>query len=63
MPTDFEGQADLVWSHMETILREADMAIDDLVSLRFYLAHASLDPANVEMLKRLFSSEWGVRCS
>jgi enamine deaminase RidA (YjgF/YER057c/UK114 family) len=52
MPSDFEGQAELIWTHLETILGEADMAIDNLVSLRFYLAHSALDPANVDILRR-----------
>ena len=56
MPVDFDGQADLIWSHLETVLRDADMTIDDLVSLRFYLAHAALDPANVDVLKRRLGS-------
>ncbi len=52
MPTDFEGQAELIWSHLERILAEANMSITDLVSLRFYLAAAAHDPANVAVLKR-----------
>lgn len=52
MPSDFDGQADLIWSHLETILHEADMSIENLVSLRFYLAHPAHDPANVAVLKR-----------
>jgi enamine deaminase RidA (YjgF/YER057c/UK114 family) len=61
MPTDFEGQADLIWSHLETILREAEMTIDNLVSLRFYLAHASLDPANVDVLRRRLGNHHAAR--
>jgi len=52
MPADFEGQAELIWSHLERILAEADMSIADLVSLRFYLAEPAHDPANVAVLKR-----------
>lgn len=52
MPDDFEGQAELIWSHLECILAEANMSIANLVSLRFYLAEPALDPANVEVLKR-----------
>ncbi len=51
MPADFEGQADLIWNHLETVLAAADMGIDNLVSLRFYLAHPAHDPANVAMLR------------
>ena len=61
MPTDFEGQANLIWSHLETILHEADMTIDNLVSLHFYLAHASLDPANVDVLKRRLGTHHAAR--
>ena len=52
MPSDFEGQAELIWSHLETILQEADMSVENLVSLRFYLAHPALDTANVTVLKQ-----------
>lgn len=52
MPSDFEGQAALIWSHLERILAEAAMSVQDLVSLRFYLASAADDPANVAILKR-----------
>jgi enamine deaminase RidA (YjgF/YER057c/UK114 family) len=52
MPADFEGQAELIWSHLECLLAEADMSIADLVSLRFYLATPAHDPANVAVLKR-----------
>lgn len=52
MPDDFDGQAELIWNHLEAVLGEAAMTIDDLVSLRFYLAEPALDPANVAVLKR-----------
>lgn len=61
MPSDFEGQAELIWSHLETILGEADMTIDNLVSLRFYLAHAALDPANVAVLRRRLGGHHAAR--
>jgi 2-iminobutanoate/2-iminopropanoate deaminase len=51
MPPDFAGQARLVWRHLGTILAAADMGYDDLVSLRFFLASAADDPANVELIK------------
>lgn len=51
MPTDFDGQANRIWEHLTTILRSAHMEIADLVSLRFYLADAVYDPANVAILK------------
>ncbi len=51
MPTDFEGQANRIWDHLTNTLKSAQMGIEDLVSLRFYLADAGHDPANVATLK------------
>ncbi len=61
LPSDFESQADLIWTHLETVLGSADMTIADLVSLRFYLAHAALDPGNVAMLKRRLGTHHAAR--
>lgn len=61
MPADFESQADLIWSHLESILDEAAMSISDLVSLRFYLAEPALDPANVGVLKRRLGDHHAAR--
>jgi len=61
MPTDFEGQAELIWSHLETILKHADMGINNLVSLRFYLASAADDPVNVAVLKRRLGDHHAAR--
>lgn len=52
MPQDFESQASLIWGHLETILASAGMSLRNLVSLRFYLADPTHDPANVELLRR-----------
>jgi 2-iminobutanoate/2-iminopropanoate deaminase len=49
MPESFEEQGDLVWNHLGTILRAADMDYEDLVSLRTYLADPQFDEANVQM--------------
>jgi 2-iminobutanoate/2-iminopropanoate deaminase len=51
MPPDFAGQARLVWRHLGTILSAAEMSYADLVSLRFFLASAVDDPANVALIK------------
>ena len=51
MPADFEGQVRLVWRHLGVVLESAGMSIADLVSLRFYLAAAAHDPANVAVLR------------
>ncbi len=61
MPSDFEGQAELIWNHLETVLQDADMSIENLVSLRFYLAHPAHDPANVAVLKRRLGSHHAAR--
>jgi len=52
MPADFEGQAELIWSHLEPVLADAGMSTDDLLSLRFQLAAPAHDSANVAVLKR-----------
>jgi len=49
MPESFEDQADLIWKHMQTILKSAGMELTNLVSLRTYLAHPKYDEANVAM--------------
>jgi len=51
VPADFAGQARLVWRPLGTVLAAADMGYDDLVSLRFFLASAADDPANVALIK------------
>lgn len=52
MPADFESQANLIWRHLVTVLASAGMSVENLVSIRFYLADPAYDPANVEVLKR-----------
>ena len=49
MPESFEDQADLIWTHIQTALNSAGMGLDDLVSLRTYLADPKYDEANVRM--------------
>lgn len=49
MPESFEDQADLIWTHLQTLLRSAGMTLDNLVSLRTYLADPKYDEANVLM--------------
>ena len=61
IPADFESQAELIWSHLEAILRDAGMTIADLVSLRFYLADPALDPMNVATLKRRLGDHHAAR--
>jgi enamine deaminase RidA (YjgF/YER057c/UK114 family) len=52
MPESFQEQGDLVWTHLRTILRTADMDYGDLVSIRTYLADPRDDEANVQLRVR-----------
>jgi 2-iminobutanoate/2-iminopropanoate deaminase len=61
MPEDFESQVELIWSYLECVLSSAQMSIANLVSLRFYLADAALDPANVAALKRRLGNHHAAR--
>jgi len=45
----FEEQADIIWTHIGTLLRSAEMEFNNLVSLRTYLADPVYDEANVRM--------------
>lgn len=56
MPDSFEGQAELIWAHLQTILKGADMDLSYLVSLRFYLADPKDDEANVQMRVKYLGS-------
>ena len=49
MPESFEGQAELIWTHLKAILDSAGMTIENLISVRTYLADPGLDEANVRM--------------
>lgn len=49
MPVSFEEQGDLIWTHLRTVLRSADMDYPDLVSIRTYLADPQYDEANVRL--------------
>jgi enamine deaminase RidA (YjgF/YER057c/UK114 family) len=49
MPDTFDAQAELIWSHIQTILASAGMALGDIVSLRTYLAEPEYDEPNVRM--------------
>jgi 2-iminobutanoate/2-iminopropanoate deaminase len=61
MPSEFEAQAEQVWTNLERVLADAKMSIADLVSLRFYLADAASDPANVAVLKRRLGDHHAAR--
>ena len=49
MPESFDGQAELIWKHLKTILSSAGMTVNNLVSLRTYLADPKYDEANALM--------------
>jgi 2-iminobutanoate/2-iminopropanoate deaminase len=49
LPDSFDEQAELIWRHLRTILRAADMDYENLISLRFYLEDPRYDEANVAM--------------
>lgn len=46
MPESFDEQAQLIWRHIRAILDAAGMGVDNLVSLRTYLADPQYDDAN-----------------
>ena len=56
MPDSFEGQAELIWAHLQTILKNAGMGLNCLVSLRFYLADPQYDEANVRLRVKYLGS-------
>ena len=49
MPESFEEQGELIWQHIGTILRSADMDYSNVISIRTYLADPSYDEANVQL--------------
>ncbi len=49
MPESFEEQGEVIWTHLGSILRDAEMDYTDLVSIRTYLAKPEYDEANVRL--------------
>ncbi len=49
MPNSFVEQGEIIWQHIGTLLRAADMDYINLVSLRTYLANPEDDEANVQL--------------
>jgi enamine deaminase RidA (YjgF/YER057c/UK114 family) len=49
MPESFEEQGEIIWQHIGTILRSADMDYQHVISIRTYLADPSFDEANVQL--------------
>ena len=56
MPESFEEQGEIVWKHLGTLLRSAEMDYQDLVSLRTYLADPRFDEANVRLRVKYLGS-------
>ena len=52
MPDDFDGQAELIWKHIRTVLASAGMGIENLVSLRTYLADPADDESNARVRQK-----------
>jgi enamine deaminase RidA (YjgF/YER057c/UK114 family) len=49
MPESFEEQAAQIWKHIRAILTEGGMTINNIVSLRTYLADPSFDESNARI--------------
>ena len=49
LPSSFDEQGDLIWRHLGTILRAADMDYRDLISVRVYLASAADREASTQL--------------
>ena len=49
MPESFEEQGEIIWQHIGTILNEAGMDYQDIVSVRTYLSDPLYDEANVQL--------------
>ncbi len=56
MPESFEEQAELIWSHIRSILASAGMSVSNLVSLRTYLADPKYDEPNARTRARQLGS-------
>lgn len=56
MPDSFEEQAEIIWNHIRTLLRSADMDLHNLISLRTYLADPIYDEPNVRMRVKFLGS-------
>jgi 2-iminobutanoate/2-iminopropanoate deaminase len=56
LPESFEEQALIIWTHIQTLLRSAEMDMNNLVSVRTYLADPQDDEANVRMRVRFLGT-------
>ena len=49
MPDSFEEQGELIWKHIGSILKSANMTYANIVSLRTYLSSPEYDEPNVKL--------------
>ena len=49
MPDSFEEQGEIIWGHIGSILKSANMTYANIVSLRTYLASPEYDEPNVKL--------------
>jgi 2-iminobutanoate/2-iminopropanoate deaminase len=49
MPETFEEQGELIWQHIGSILKSANMNYQNVISIRTYLADPFYDEANVQL--------------
>jgi 2-iminobutanoate/2-iminopropanoate deaminase len=49
LPSDITGQAEIAWSHIVNMLKQADMSVNDLVKVTHYLLRAEDIPAYVQV--------------
>jgi 2-iminobutanoate/2-iminopropanoate deaminase len=49
MPESFDGQAELIWKHLKTMLEVANITVRNIISLRIYLACPAFDEQNALM--------------
>ncbi len=49
MPESFEEQGEIIWQHIGTILRSANMDYENVISIRTYLSDPEFDEANVQL--------------
>ena len=49
LPSDVTGQAEIAWTHIINMLKQADMSVNDLVKVTHYLLRAEDIPAYVQV--------------
>lgn len=52
MPETFEEQGEMIWRHLGTILESAQRGLQNLISIRTYLASPEFDEANVRLRRK-----------